>query len=73
MASKISKILKVTCPKCKKGHLRQHINVFVECGLGNRNVSKSGIRSDDVKILGAGWDKATVFCSKSGCGYFYRS
>lgn len=63
---------RVPCPKCKKGQLRQHVNVFVECAVGNTSLNKKGLRSKDVKIWGAGWDRATWFCPRSGCGYISR-
>lgn len=59
------------CPKCKKGKIRQQLNVFVECDVECRNLSKKGIRSKSVEILGAGWDRAIWFCDR-GCGYFLR-
>jgi len=58
------------CPKCKKAKLRQQVSVYVECDADNRNLSKKGIRSKDVRILGAGWPHASLLCQK--CGWFHR-
>lgn len=60
------------CPRCKKAQLRQHVNVFVECSVSNRNLNKKGIRSPDVKIMGAGWPTAMWFCPRAMCGYMLR-
>jgi hypothetical protein len=71
-------MIKIPCPKCRKsrrknpGELRQHVNVFVECSVGNRSLNKNGIRSKDVKILGAGWDTAVWFCTNNNCGNIVR-
>jgi hypothetical protein len=46
--------------------------LFVECGLMNRNLSKKGVRDPDVKILGAGWDRATWFCTNPRCRNIVR-
>ncbi len=45
----------MNCPKCKQGKLRQQVSVYVECDADCTNLSKSGIRSKDVVILGVGW------------------
>lgn len=60
----------MTCPKCKRARLRQQVSVFVECDAECRSLSKTGIRSSDVVILGAGWPQARLFCPK--CGWTLR-
>lgn len=60
----------MTCPKCKRGRLRQQVSVFVECDAECANLSKTGIRKRDVVILGAGWPRTTYFCPK--CGWLER-
>lgn len=57
------------CPKCKH-KLRQQLSVFVECDAARTDLSKRALRSADVKVLGAGWPQATIYCD--GCGYFLR-
>ncbi len=59
------------CPKCRKGQLVQQLSVFVECPLGQKSLNKKAIASSKVKIMGAGWDRATIYCS-AGCGNFTR-
>ena len=58
------------CPKCKRGRLRQQVSVFVECDAENHRLSKAGIRSRDVVVLGAGWPQAVFLCPK--CGWMER-
>lgn len=65
-------MLKMPCPKCRRGQLRQHVNVFVECSVGNTSLNKKGIKSPDVKIMGVGWDTAMWFCTNAKCGYMNR-
>lgn len=60
----------MNCPRCKKVRLRQQVSVFVECDLENHSLNKKGMRSKDVKILGAGWPTASVYCPK--CGFYER-
>lgn len=61
------------CPRCKKGSLRQHVNVFVEAPADCRNLSKQGIRSASVRVMGVGWDRAVIFCDNPLCGNVKRS
>ena len=58
------------CPKCKKARLRQQVSVFVDCDADCHSLSKQGIRKRDVKILGAGWPQATLYCPT--CGWLER-
>lgn len=58
------------CPKCCKAKLRQQVSVFVDCDADCHNLSKSGLRQRDVKILGAGWPTAAIYCPK--CGFYER-
>lgn len=60
------------CPRCGKRTARQRLNVFIEADLSCRNLSKRGIRSRRVKIMGAGWDRATWYCANSRCGWMVR-
>lgn len=60
------------CPKCKKGKLRKHVNVFVETDAEDHNLNKRGMRKRSVQILGVGWDKAVFFCTNPLCGLIYR-
>lgn len=60
----------VKCPKCKHGHLRQQVSIYADLPAGCFNLSKKGIRSGEVKILGVGWDMGCVYCHE--CGYFLR-
>lgn len=54
------------CTRCKKARLRQQVPVFVDCDFECRSLSKKGIRSADVKILGAGWPQARMYCPRCG-------
>lgn len=56
------------CPKCKRARLRQQLSVFVECDAECYTLNKKGIRKSDVRIMGAGWQHASVYCPK--CGHF---
>lgn len=58
------------CPKCK-AKLMQQLSVFVEAPANCTNLSKRGIASKDVTVMGVGWDTAYIYCSK-GCGYSIR-
>lgn len=60
----------MNCPKCKKARVRQHVSVYVECDAECKNLSKKGIRSTDVKVIGAGWPQAMLFCPR--CGWALR-
>ncbi len=60
----------MNCPKCKAPGLRQQVSVFIECDADRTNLSKRGIRSADVKVMGAGWPQAVLFCAK--CPYMLR-
>lgn len=51
------------CPRCG-GALRKKVNVFVDIPFDCNNLSKSGIRSKDVVIEGADWDRATWYCTE---------
>lgn len=57
----------VRCDKCKRGWMRQQLSVFVDAPLDCRSLSKQSIRSKHIRILGAGWDRATIYCD-AGCG-----
>lgn len=57
------------CEKCKKGTLRQIVNVVVDAPADCHNLSKKGIRSKKVKIMGVIWDRATWYCTADGCGF----
>jgi hypothetical protein len=59
------------CPKCKRGQVMQQVNVVVECPADCNDLSKKGIRKNNVKIMGVLWDQATWYCDK-GCGYTLR-
>lgn len=54
------------CPKCKRGHLVQHVEVFIECPFETTDLSKRGIKRKDVKIIGANWPLARIFCERCG-------
>lgn len=58
------------CPKCKRAKLRQQVSVFVECDADCHSLNKKGIRKKDVKIMGAGWPQASIYCPR--CSYFVR-
>lgn len=59
------------CPKCKRrGVLRQQVSIFADAPLRCTNLSKSGIRSRDVHILGVGWPQAVWYCP--ACGWRVR-
>ena len=54
------------CPKCKRTRLRQQVSVIVECDAECRSLGKNGIRKRDVKIMGAGWPQAMIYCPRCG-------
>lgn len=60
----------MTCPKCKRRRLRQHVSVFVDCDADCHNLSKRGLRAADVVVLGADWPQAVWYCP--GCGWRLR-
>lgn len=57
----------LTCPRCKKQELRQQVSVYVDAPADCHDLSKKGIRSKRVKILGVGWDLGKIYCQS--CGY----
>jgi len=54
------------CPKCRKGRLRQVVQVLVECDAENRKLDKKGIRSKNVAVMGVDWDRARFCCPNCG-------
>ena len=60
----------MNCPRCKKSQLRQQVSVYCDVDANCHNLSKKGIRQRDVKILGAGWPTAALYCPR--CGFFQR-
>lgn len=58
------------CKKCKKGEIRQQVSIYVDLPADYFALNKKGIRSKKVKILGAGWPTATLYCTK--CSWFLR-
>lgn len=60
------------CPKCK-GPIRCLVNLFLDIpGDLMHGLSKTALRSKRVVIDGAGWDRATLFCTRSTCGWMLR-
>jgi hypothetical protein len=58
------------CSKCKKGSLRQQVSIYADAPLDCHNLSKKGIRSKEVQILGVGWPTALIYCTN--CGFKER-
>lgn len=54
------------CPRCKRGRLRKHVSIFADCPADCRNLSKKGIRSRDVVIMGVDWPQERVYCPECG-------
>ena len=57
------------CPKCG-GEVMQQARVVVECPVSCRNLSKTGMRSRDVRILYAEWFNR-IYCA--GCAWIFAS
>lgn len=56
------------CPNCKEDRIIR-FTLFVRCPAKYAHlITKEVIRKKEFKILGAGWDKATITCPN--CGYF---
>jgi len=53
----------IRCQTCGE-EIYQRVQVTVKCPLGWRNLSKDGIRSSKVTVLGAYWNDIQWFC---GC------
>ena len=60
----------VKCPRCKRGEMRQVVTVYVDAPVHCHDLSKTGLRSGDVKVVGVGWDSAWWYCPK--CGHTFR-
>jgi len=56
----------VRCDRCGKADLLQVVNVQMQVPLGWMNLSKTGIRSSSVKVLGADWSRAFIYCPVCG-------
>ena len=56
----------VRCDRCGKADLLQVVNVQVQAPFGWRNLSKTGIRRREVKILGADWGRVFFYCPACG-------
>ena len=59
------------CPKCKRARMRKIVSVIVECDEDCFRLSKAGIRSADVQVMGVDWEsKSPHFCPR--CGHAER-
>jgi hypothetical protein len=61
----------VTCTKGSH-NMRVKVDVFLDIPAHLvHNLSKGSLRSKDVKIDGAGWDRMLVYCTKCGVSQYY--
>lgn len=60
----------LACPKCRRHSVRAKINLFLDIpfSLWGR-LSKANLRKQAVKVEGADWPKALLYCNDSGCGW----
>ena len=54
------------CPRCRRSGLRKYVEVTVEAPAQCRALDKQGIRSPDVAVVAALWERERFFCRKCG-------
>ena len=58
------------CPKCAKKTLRVGVSLFLDIPANMQGeLSKKNLRSNQVRVTGAGWDRAYFYCENHKCGY----
>lgn len=60
------------CPKCGQDNIEIMVDVMmvIPSRMENR-LSKTSLRSKDVKIQGVNWPRATYICNTEGCHWVH--
>ncbi len=56
------------CPQCLENTMETFVDITVCVPFGWSNLSKSGIRKKEVKIVSADWSRARFYCKS--CGWY---
>lgn len=60
----------MNCHKCGKDTLRTHVDLFLDIPARlNHGLNKEVLRDKDVRIMGANWPTARLYCTDWKCGF----
>lgn len=61
------------CPKCGKRSIRCKVNLFLDIDMrAYGSLNKGTLRTKLVRVDGADWPRALLYCDKENCGFILR-